>query len=195
MGKESRYGHLGIVGLFQKTPHNLYREHANLLSKLGGDAPGATEKVVFYKIKNRNTGKCVDVEYASTDDGANVHQWHYNPDGYENQLWNIEKVATGDNGEVYYKFIALHSGKCFEVKDYLTDNGANVQQYTYIGGYKDQQWRIIPIDDSPYVKIINRNSGKALDVAYGSTADGANIQQWPYEGENQQWELLLKMEK
>ena len=96
-----------------------------------------------------------------------------------------ESVAT------WYKIVNRKSGKVLEVD--LTrwqNNGANVQQWAWNGGYH-QQWRLIATS-SGYYKIVNRKSGKVLDL--DSTRwqyNGANVQQWNWNGGyHQQWRLI-----
>lgn len=134
-----------------------------------------------YKISNVGTGKALDVEYASTDDGANVHQWEYS--GGENQQWFLT-----DRGNGYYTLQAVHSGKVLDVEYASTDDGANVHQWEYAGG-ENQQWDI-ERDADGYYRIIARHSGKVLEVEGGSTDDGANVQQWEDAGaDHQRWTL------
>lgn len=89
-----------------------------------------------YKIIARNSGKALDVDGASTSNGANVIQYTYG--GGDNQKWTITPVGGG-----YYKIIAKHSGKALDVAG--INNGANIQQWTY-GGGANQQWEIVPVN-------------------------------------------------
>jgi len=132
-----------------------------------------------YVLRSVNGGKALDVEFASTDDGANVQQYGYA--GGENQQWVVTDL---DNG--YYKLEAVHSGKALDVEGASTDDGANVHQYGYVGG-DNQQWAIEENDDGTY-RLLARHSGKALDVEGASTGDGANVHQYGYVGgDNQKW--------
>jgi hypothetical protein len=134
-----------------------------------------------YVLRNVHSGKALDVEAASTDDGANVHQWAYG--GGDNQRWVITDL---DNG--YYKLEAVHSGRALDVEAASTDDGANVHQWAY-GGGENQQWDVVENDDGTY-RLLARHSGKALDVEGASTSDGANVHQWAYVGgDNQKWTL------
>ncbi|WP_435064624.1 glycoside hydrolase family 97 catalytic domain-containing protein [Halobaculum sp. EA56] len=134
-----------------------------------------------YVLRNVNSGKALDVENASTGDGANVHQWGYVGD--DNQKWVITDLENG-----YYKLEAVHSGKALDVENASTDDGANVHQWEYVGG-DNQQWEIAENADGSY-RLLARHSGKALDVENASTGDGANVHQWGYVGgDNQKWTL------
>ncbi|RLN01456.1 glycoside hydrolase family 97 catalytic domain-containing protein [Haloarcula sp. Atlit-7R] len=132
-----------------------------------------------YVLRNENSGKALDVEFASTSDGTNVHQYEYS--GGENQQWVVTDLGTG-----YYKLEAVHSGKALDVEAAATGDGANVHQYEYSGG-ENQQWAITENADGTY-RLLARHSGKALDVEAGATSDGANVQQYSYVGgDNQKW--------
>ncbi|MFD0272033.1 RICIN domain-containing protein [Streptomyces sp. NPDC127106] len=83
------------------------------------------------------------------------------------------------------RFVNQHSGKCLEVADWSTANGAPVRQWACTEG-NNQKW--------DYVNgfYVNRNSGKCLEVADWSTAPGAAIRQWDcLGGNNQKWNIIL----
>jgi arabinoxylan arabinofuranohydrolase len=146
--------------------------------------PGGTFPVpgTYYRIINRNSGKCLDVYNNSTADGANVDQWTSN--GGQNQQWSFVAQTGG-----YYEIIARHSGKALEVGGNSTADGGNVQQWTW-AGTNSQQWTLVNLGTG-YYEIVNRNSGKVLDVVGNGTADGVNIDQWTWNsGNNQQWQIV-----
>ncbi|WP_180841965.1 glycoside hydrolase family 11 protein [Natrinema zhouii] len=92
-------------------------------------------------------------------------------------------VATGT-----YRITNVNSGKVFDVANSSTEDGANVQQYSY-GGGSNQQWNVEDTGNGVY-RIENVNSGKVLDVANSSTEDGANVQQYSDgSGDNQRFYL------
>jgi uncharacterized protein (DUF1800 family) len=85
-----------------------------------------------------------------------------------------------------YEIVSRHSGKCLDVTDVSTANGARIQQWSCHGG-PNQSWVMQPGDDGSAV-IVSVLSGKALDVTDWSLDDGARIQQWDvHGGSNQQW--------
>ena len=89
---------------------------------------------------------------------------------------------------ISYELVSRNSGKCLDVTDWSTANGAPMQQWTCHGG-ANQQWMLRTADAGVSV-IVSVYSGKALDVTDWSPADGAPIQQWdPTGGSNQQWTL------
>jgi Beta-xylosidase len=137
----------------------------------------------WYQLINRNSGKALDVNGASTADGADIIQWSASSTSL-NQQWQF--VSAGDG---YYRLKARHSGKVADVSSASTADGADVIQWSDNGG-TNQQWSVIDTGGG-YVKFLNRNSGKALDVYAHSTADGADVVQWTDNGgTNQQWQLV-----
>jgi len=133
----------------------------------------------YFRIKAKHSGKVIDVESGSTDDGANIIQWSWH--GGDNQQWLFVEVEPG-----YYKIVAKHSGKVMDVANGSTEDGANVLQWTYHGG-DNQRWQLVSTADG-YYQIICKLSGKAIDIAGGSTDDGANVIQWsPHGGDNQKF--------
>ncbi len=134
-----------------------------------------------YEIVAKHSGKCLDVEGARPDNGANVQQWACG--GGSNQRWRLE-----DSGGGYYKVVAVHSGKCLDVTGASSNNGANALQWDCNGG-SNQLWRFDQVGDA--YRITPKHSGKSLDVAGASPNNGANVQQWQYGGgANQLWRLV-----
>lgn len=124
---------------------------------------------IFYRIRNRNSGKVLAVLNASTDNSANILQWTYNGSG--DQKWAFDSVSGG-----YFKLRASHSGKLAEVSNASTADGGDIIQYQDNSG-TNQQWSFVSTNNQ-YYEIKNRNSGKLMDVANGGTADGVDVRQW-----------------
>ncbi|WP_051393698.1 RICIN domain-containing protein [Glycomyces arizonensis] len=142
----------------------------------------AIDTSAWYQIVSRHSGKVLDVDQGSTDNGAAIVQWT------DNDSTN-QQFRFLDSGDGYYRIQARHSGKVIDVYEASTDNGADLVQWTDNGG-ANQQFQVVDTD-SGYVKLINRNSGKALDVWERSTADGARVSQYDDTGgDNQQWRLV-----
>jgi Ricin-type beta-trefoil lectin domain/Glycosyl hydrolases family 43 len=88
---------------------------------------------------------------------------------------------------VRYRVTARHSGKCLDVQNPNTSDGARVGQYACSG----QPWQSWDFRDAGggFLNLVSRHSGKCLDVSGASTADGAQIIQWSCNGgTNQQWQ-------
>ena len=114
---------------------------------------------------------------AGTLDGINgyvdMNYWYGDLPGKK------ESIARG----VYTIAVSLDTSKVLDVSWNSTENGANIELFSYNGG-ANQHFNIVPCGDG-YYNIINVNSGKALDVdAWGSQ----NVIQWDQTGgDNQKW--------
>ena len=91
-----------------------------------------------------------------------------------------------------YRIVSQHSGKVLDVEGFRTDNGAQIQQWSW-GGGTNQQWRLISAEGpqpGKYYRISALHSNKAISIAGPSPDDGANIHQWDYiQWNNQMWRL------
>ena len=145
------------------------------------EAWGVPPAATYYSIVAKHSGKCMDVEGASTAAGALVKQYTCN--GGTNQQWQIVSVGGG-----YYKIVARHSGKVLDVQWGSLDNGAPIWQWDE-NGTAAQQWAMTDVG-SGYFRFTAHHSGKVLDVEGAYTTDGAQVHQWDYVGiANQQWLL------
>lgn len=143
---------------------------------------GKIDTSAYYEIKNRNSGKNVDVYSKATTDGADIVQWTDTSGG--DQQWQFIDAGNG-----YYKIKNRNSGKLMVVLSASTADGGDVVQWTD-NATASQQWSVLD-DGSGYIRLRNRYSGKMLDVYQKSTADGGNIVQWTNTmGTNQQWQLV-----
>lgn len=96
----------------------------------------------------------------------------------QNKLKSAPGV-TISNGT--YKITSVLSNKVIEVAGGGTSNGANVQQWTYLG-LAHQKWVVTNRGDNWYSLSPSHAINKALDVSGISTADGANVHSWDYLG-------------
>jgi hypothetical protein len=89
-------------------------------------------------------------------------------------------------GDGYFQIVSQHSGKCLDVQQPNTADGANVGQWA-CNGEPWQLWQKV-VTTAPYFRLVSRHSSKVLDVAGCGTGDGVNIQQWTWLSNNcQQW--------
>jgi hypothetical protein len=150
------------------------------LSGLSDNQPGPQQSV--FEIRNRLSGKVLDVTNFSTQPGTRIQQW--DAAGSDNQKWLVIPQTDG-----YYKIQNQLTGQVLDVRNFSAENGAAIQQWDDAGS-DNQRWSIIPVDDQ-YYEIVNKLSGKALDVTDFSVDNGAPIQQWQYGAtKNQQWEFV-----
>jgi hypothetical protein len=136
----------------------------------------------YFYIINKMSGKALDLDSSSADDGARIHLWSLART--PNQAWLVRRL---DNGLI--AIISKSSGKCAVVRGGFHEDGAGLQQWSYFG-LEHQQWRLAEQDDGSY-QISPRHSGKCLDASYDEVyADGCPVVQWPWwGGDNQRWWL------
>ncbi|GAA2390015.1 RICIN domain-containing protein [Dactylosporangium salmoneum] len=92
----------------------------------------------YYQVVNRyatNLSWDVSGGTGSTGDGPQVYLWAYG--GGTNQQWQAVSLGNGT-----YRFVARHSGKCLDVRDVSTADGAWLQQWTCTGG-PAQSFRLV----------------------------------------------------
>ena len=96
----------------------------------------------YYKIKSKQTDKCIDISGISTEDGAKLQLWS-DVDG-NNQKWQMEEI----NEEDYYEYVitSVRSNKVIDVENNSKDNGALIQQYES-NGNDNQIWYIRYVDE------------------------------------------------
>eukprot|EP01061_Rhynchopus_euleeides_P003661 TRINITY_DN1295_c1_g2_i1.p1 TRINITY_DN1295_c1_g2~~TRINITY_DN1295_c1_g2_i1.p1 ORF type:complete len:499 (+),score=118.46 TRINITY_DN1295_c1_g2_i1:260-1756(+) len=75
-----------------------------------------------------------------------------------------------------YKVVSRESGEVLAIAGWSTQNGARVQQASWVGG-ADQRWVVSDIGGGRY-RLKSVHSGKCADVRQVSTNDGAHIHQW-----------------
>ncbi|WP_435318027.1 RICIN domain-containing protein [Haloarchaeobius sp. TZWSO28] len=143
-----------------------------------------------YAIVNVNSGKVLDIDGTSSDDGTNVLQWSWADASW--QKWHIDYVGDGE-----YKIRNDYTNKVVDVEDtfdwfddYDNDlNGTTVHQWGWHGG-DSQRWYFHDLGNDEY-RIRNANSNKVLDVEDYSTSTGGDVQQYDWHGDaNQRWRLV-----
>jgi Ricin-type beta-trefoil lectin domain-like len=143
--------------------------------------PASLNTSLTYRLRNKHSGKVLDVRGMSLNNGAVVQQWDWW--GGENQKWRFARQADGS-----YSLTSANSGKVLDVSGASPDNGAQVVQWDWWGG-KNQKWRIAPLGDGSY-RLTCANGGRVLDVSGGSLDIGAPVIQWDWwDGDNQCWFL------
>ncbi|MES2734301.1 MAG: family 43 glycosylhydrolase [Bacteroidota bacterium] len=144
-----------------------------------GVGPVPTGQV--YRLVNRQSGKVLDVNECSLNNGMKVQQWPWL--GSNCQRW---KFTATDNG--YYKITAQHSGQALEIGAALTTNGAKANQWPS-NDCTCQQWKVESTDDG-YYKLTARHSNQVLEVGNALMSDGAQVNQFPWNmAACQQWAI------
>ena len=130
-----------------------------------------------YSFVNLESGKSLDVRYASTSNGTNIQTYEYN--GSKAQQFIFEAVSPVAGG-TYVIHSKSNYGQAVDVKFASTESGANVWSYE-ANGSGAQKWNITANGDGSY-RIENAPSKKALDVANGNAVEGNNVQQYTWNG-------------
>ena len=130
-----------------------------------------------YSFVNLESGKSLDVRYASTSNGTNIQTYEYN--GSKAQQFIFEAVSPVAGG-TYVIHSKSNYGQVVDVKFASTESGANVWSYE-ANGSGAQKWNIAANGDGSY-RIENAPSKKVLDVADGNAAEGNNVQQYTWNG-------------
>jgi Ricin-type beta-trefoil lectin domain len=116
------------------------RDAANVQQWDFGGSPNQSWDVIdqgngVFSIISQGSGKALDIANHDAADGANAQQFRFH--NGDNQLWRLQRVGGG-----FYQIISVSSGKCLDVNAAnLTDNGANVQQWS-CSGQPNQQWKL-----------------------------------------------------
>ncbi len=143
---------------------------------------GVTNLSGSYQLQNRFSGMLLDVNAASTADGARIQQW--TPTGCTCQNFKFTHLGNG-----IYEITADHSGKSLDVSGISTADGAAVVQWPYWGG-GNQQYKVVSTGDG-YYKLMPQHSGKLVEVGGWSTTPGGIVQQWTDNGQSSgQWKLI-----
>ena len=123
-------------------------------------------------ILGGQSGRCVDVPGATTNNGTQVQLWDCN--GQTNQRW------TATSG----KQLQVYGNKCLDASGQGTTNGTQVIIWD-CNGQTNQQWNL-----NTNGTITGVQSGLCLDANGGGTANGTKLILWSCNGQqNQQWSL------
>ncbi|MFD2689235.1 alpha-L-fucosidase [Streptomyces phyllanthi] len=144
------------------------------------DRPFAADLGTF-RVVNRKSGKVLDVNGASSADGAAIIQWPWT--GGTNQQWKL--LANTDGS---YRLSNVRSGKVLDSPGGSAE-GAALDQWTDTDT-SNQWWKLVPAT-SGYYRLVNVGNGWCADVKDASTADGATVIQWrDTGGTNQEWQVI-----
>ena len=171
---------------------NVRNEVSGYRASKGGSAPttaptspeksGSTSSTITsgktYRLRAKNSGKCLDVSGNARNSGATIAQWSCH--GGSNQAW----TASDASGE-YFTLKAKHSGKCLSIEN-TGDRARAIQQNC--DGSSKQQWKMTK--DGSHFRVANRASSKNLDIRGQSRANRAAVQQYSANGgDNQRFGL------
>ena len=138
----------------------------------------------IYKIKNRNSGKYLDLDANRTDNNTAIVQWDDEREDYS-QFWRL----TEDGNSGIYSIAAYNDqSKVLDVKNGSKNNSTQVLLYE--NGNRQNQ-RFVAVDKgSGYYLFVDCNSGKAVEIPSSRTGSGEWIKIWDINNTNtQQWGL------
>ncbi|QQQ73556.1 RICIN domain-containing protein [Saccharothrix sp. 6-C] len=138
----------------------------------GGSRGWGTPGVVL-RVQNKNSGKVLAVDGASTANSARVVQ--FADVGTADHAWRL--VDQG-NGRV--KVRNENSGRVLGVDGMSTANSAQVVQFDD-NGTRDHLWDLVD-DGDGWFRLRNAHSGRVLGVDLMSTADSARVVQYDDNG-------------
>ncbi|MFG1807586.1 RICIN domain-containing protein [Streptomyces sp. NPDC049040] len=145
--------------------------------------PSAADHV----LTSASDGQAIDVNGASTSDGAAAIQWPTT--GGTNQTWNLRR-AYGN----IFSLVSANSGKCLDVSGASSSPGAALVQWPCTGA-ANQLWAFDAVggytsaSNTSYV-LRSLGSGLVADVPNNSTTAGTALGQWNSNGgSNQVWHV------
>ncbi|MGF6850743.1 hypothetical protein QFZ51_005978 [Chitinophaga sp. W3I9] len=133
----------------------------------------------IYQLKAVHSGKAMDVDRFSMEDGTPLQQFTWN--GGDNQHWQFTYLNNG-----YYKITAVHSGKAITTTNVFPSEGGQIIQKEW-ANLVSQWWIVNDLGNYQY-SIVHALSGRSIGVAGGATWDGAKLvpQIW-YSSNSQKW--------
>ena len=144
-----------------------------------------TDLDATYSMRNRYTGRYVDIDGPSYNVGAIIHQWDLHE---SNQCrWILTQQYDG-----YYTIRSVYSGLYIGIENNSTSSGAAVKQYSYSDDAKGIFWKIISTSENAVKLVPKSNSSMALSVHSDGNANGTDLVQYMYSGDsnyNDEWIL------
>lgn len=137
-----------------------------------------------YFIKNKNSGKYLDVQGAIDEDGANVAQYDFN--GGDNQKWQVDYQGSG-----LYRLVSLcgSGNRVLDVNPGDNTQGGNIDIWSDLG-IDDMRFAIVLNSDGYSYRIISQCSSysKVVTVQNASNDEGASVFQYTYNAStNDEW--------
>jgi hypothetical protein len=149
-----------------------------------------------YEICNRASGKCLDIQGASTEVGAPLVQWTLSHTS-TSQGWTIVEKFPGQ-----FKFVNVATAQCAEAANGVYNgsiNGGRLQQDACAGSEATNQiWTLTPTSDGFYkigtLTFENGSGDGSIDLpSDGLSADGAATIQNRWNGSaSQQWSFAAR---
>lgn len=122
-----------------------------------------------YEIISKRSGKALDLQSCSNDNGANIIQYQRLQN--DCQRWQVQ-----DAGQGFYRIISDASGKALNVANCANTPGTNLQQM----GINNSDCQLFSLrhQNNGWYSLIAKANGLAVDVAGCSTNNNANVHFW-----------------
>ncbi len=101
----------------------------------------------WYRVRNVNSGKCLDVQGGSVAPGASLIQFDCKKNAKNQQFW-LKWLVT-DDGFVDGNIYSRQSGLCLDIKGGHDEQGGRLIQWTCGGPAKDNQYFRMESRDNP----------------------------------------------
>ena len=139
-----------------------------------------------FKIRNRNSGKYLDLTDNKTDNNTPIVQY-VDERVDASQTWTFTEVMDGKG--VYSICSYGNKDRGMDVVNSSKDNGAQVQLYDYL---KNPHQQFILYDcGEGYYQLVARNSGKVVEIPQSSKGNGEWIKIYDNNGTHtQQWAVV-----
>ncbi len=149
--------------------------------------PPALDLSGTWQIQNLNSGLALNVDGASTSNGAAIIQYPFSS-GETNAEWTFVPTSGG-----YYHILNVNSGEAINVNAASGQAGAEIVQWPPEGmNPGNDQWYVVDNGDGTY-SFYNLNSYQALEVPANSTSSGTQLDQWFGNfGANQKFKLIAE---
>ena len=138
-----------------------------------GSAQAAYATDFYAEIHNRNSGKCVNVQYDSSASGAWIQQYHCDHTPAVKFRIVDALIPTTPRS---YAIVGQSSNKCVQPLDPATYLGDPLVQEDCTLSWA-QQWELRAATGGSF-QIVNAYSGMCIDVPNWSTDDWVVLQQW-----------------
>jgi hypothetical protein len=127
----------------------------------------------WYRVINKNSNKCVDVDNNQTANGTKMQQWTCNTSGAQ-----MFKFIATDSGYYKVSYFNLNSSG-WEVSGgpSATGDAVAVKLWDNSGNGTNQQWKPV-CETGGYYNFRARHSDKCLDIAGAGAGDGVITQQY-----------------
>ena len=156
-----------------------YVSKEQIINNLSSQNKNTLADGVYEICSVKNSNYALDVNSASTSNGANVQLYLRN--GTQAQAFKVSHDSQG-----FVTFTNINSGKVIDLDGAITKNGRNIHQYAS-NGTRAQKW-IVQQSGSGYSIVSAIDTSFSLDIRNGFVYSGSNIQL--YKSNNtaaQQW--------